>query len=494
MLIGLLVMAVFGVHWGAVFDPLVWLYRTTTVAIIPSAWWSVEDPWIAADKAEAAAREDPSNAADTASAKPRPTTLKPVLDPGYRVFRDNVYLEPHPGVFLGGGLILLLFVGMVGLNAVRRRFWCRYLCPLGALLGVFAWRPLLRRATQRESCSECGLCGMACPGAAAGGGTRGQGLGARGEGSGLRVQGSGRKGVREQGLGAKDQERGVTQPRDSSSLAPSPQPLAPSPAPAESWRPSECLGCLNCTDSCPRESLGFQWVSPLRREPAAAGIDLSRRAVVGAALGGLIALPILRISAQSRGRTFNPDLIRPPGAGPEREFLARCTGCGMCIKVCPTGGLQPTLAEAGLEGIWTPRLVPQLGFCDYSCNLCGQVCPTQAIQRLPLDRKQQVRIGVAVIDVTRCIPYAYGRDCITCEEQCPSQPEKAIFAVEVSVVDASGQKKSVKQPHVDPERCIGCGRCESVCPYHDRPAIRISSANESRHPGNQPFQGAQSGI
>ena len=53
VLIGLLVMAVFGVHWGAVFDPLVWLYRTTTAAIVPAAWWSVEDPWIAAAPADA---------------------------------------------------------------------------------------------------------------------------------------------------------------------------------------------------------------------------------------------------------------------------------------------------------------------------------------------------------------------------------------------------------------------------------------------------------
>ena len=89
------------------------------------------------------------------------------------------------------------------------------------------------------------------------------------------------------------------------------------------------------------------------------------------------------------------------------------------MKMCPTGGLQPCWAEAGLEGLWTPRLAPQIGYCDYACNLCGQVCPTEAIVPLSIAEKQQVHIGLAAFDTTRCIPYAYGRDCMVCEEHCP---------------------------------------------------------------------------
>jgi len=439
VLIGLLVMAVFGVHWGAVFDPLVLLYRTTTTAILPTAWWSVEDPWKIADAkiADRRAAEDEAIEARIAAGEldeaPEPSDEKPAIDPVYQVLRKNVYLEPHPGTYLGVGLILALFVGMVALNAYRRRFWCRYVCPLGALLGIFSWRPLLRRATVQANCNQCDLCGMACHGAAA----------ARG---------------------------------------------------GQAWCPSECLGCLNCTDACSRDSLGFQLAPPWRKEPEAVGIGLTRRAAVAAAVSGLAALPILRISPQSRGRTFNPDLIRPPGAQPEREFLARCTACGLCIKVCPTGGLQPTLTEAGLEGIWTPHLVPQLGYCDYECNRCGQVCPTQAIRPFVLEEKKQIRIGVAVIDVTRCLPYAFHRPCITCEEQCPVLPKKAIEAPDVPILDENGKVELlIRQPRVDPALCIGCGKCENVCPYHDRPAIRVSSAGESRHPANQPFQRAEEG-
>ena len=134
------------------------------------------------------------------------------------------------------------------------------------------------------------------------------------------------------------------------------------------------------------------------------------------------------------------------------------------MKVCPTGGLQPTWSEAGLEGLWTPRLVPRIGQCDYTCNLCGQVCPTEAIQPLTVEEKQKVRIGLASFDVTRCIPYAYARECTVCEEHCPI-PDKAIYTIETEVATRSGEKKSIKQPHVDPEKCIGCGICENVCPF-----------------------------
>ena len=99
---------------------------------------------------------------------------------------------------------------------------------------------------------------------------------------------------------------------------------------------------------------------------------------------------------------------------------------------------------------------------------------------MPLEEKQHTRLGLAAFDTTRCIPYAYQRDCIVCEEHCPI-PDKAIYAVKVEVRDRAGRVDAVNQPHIDPDRCIGCGICENVCPYKDRPGVRVSSANETRH-------------
>ena len=67
------------------------------------------------------------------------------------------------------------------------------------------------------------------------------------------------------------------------------------------------------------------------------------------------------------------------------------------MRVCLTNGLQPTLFEAGVEGMWTPRLVSRIGYCEYSCTLCGQVCPTGAIAHLDTVTKRKVTIGTAII-------------------------------------------------------------------------------------------------
>ncbi|MCE5230528.1 4Fe-4S binding protein [bacterium] len=409
VLAGFLAMAVFGGHWVCVMDPLVLTYRSMTAGVLPAAQWAIEESTTPLAQSE-------NKAVHAVS--------KYVTEPAYAFVRDHVFVTSHQA-FLGGGLILAIFAGLLLLNAWRRRFWCRYVCPLGALLGVFSLRPLLRRATDREACNGCDLCAKSCHGAATG-------------------------------------------------------------AAGDKWIAPECLGCLNCSESCRRSGLGFVWANPLRKDPDVAPLDISRRALFASAAGGLVALAALRINPLARGKVYHAGLIRPPGARAEREFLQRCTACGLCMKICPTGGLQPAMTEAGLEGLWTPRLEARIGCCDYNCNLCGQACPTEAIQPLTVEAKQQTKIGMAVFDVTRCIPYAHERECTVCEECCPI-PDKAIYTIEVEVRDRSGAKKTVKRPHVDPDLCIGCGNCVSMCPLKDHPGIFVVSANETRHPDNQPF-------
>ena len=406
-LFALLILSLFGAHWIGVFDPLSLLYRTTTIAVAPAVEYALDD------SASAIYEADPHVGS---------FQLTDLTEPVYRFMRKYVFVVPRQS-FIESGLVLVLFVTIVLLNIYRRRFWCRYVCPLGALLGLLSKRPVVRLSSVSAGCSSCGLCAMKCPAAA-------------------------------------------------------------SPDKPNQWRPTECYACWNCVGTCNSGAITFRVGSPFK-PVTLTKLDMSRRAVLNASAGGILGLLFLRLSPQAQGKAFNQALIRPPGSREEREFVQRCIQCGACMKTCPTNGLQPTFLEAGLEGIWTPMLVPKIGYCEYNCNACGQVCPVQAIQPLPMEEKHKVKIGLASFDTSRCLPYAYNKECMVCEEHCPL-PKKAIYVKEKEVTLRNGRVITIKVPYVDANLCIGCGICESKCVYKDLPAIRVTSANESRNTNNQP--------
>jgi polyferredoxin len=396
ILIFLLVSSLFTLQLVGVMDPISLIIRSFSLSIYPLFSNGVTAFFDAMYRADIGGVTDASEAVYS--------LLKKTVLP----FRQPHYLQ---GVFMG-----VLFLTVLGLNLRERRFWCRYLCPLGALLGLLSRYSLLKRSVS-EGCNECGSCAAVCHG------------------------------------GADPDIKG-------------------------GWRTEECYYCMNCDDVCPQNAVSFGFLGKKVR----AGLDLGRRKVIAAAAVGVAAVPLLRINpVASRA---DPGLIRPPGSLPENEFLRRCVKCGECMKVCITNGLQPSLLEAGLEGIWSPVLVPTVGYCEYRCTLCGQVCPTGAIKRLPLEEKVKVKIGLAMIDKNRCLPWAHATPCIVCEEVCPT-PKKAIWLEEARVKDREGREVLVKQPRVDLELCIGCGICEAKCPVMDRPAIYVTSIGESRSEENQ---------
>ena len=142
------------------------------------------------------------------------------------------------------------------------------------------------------------------------------------------------------------------------------------------------------------------------------------------------------------------------------------------MKVCPSVGLQPVALESGWEGVWTPALIPRLGWCSYDCCLCGQVCPTGAIPRLTLEEKRRAVMGGARIERDRCIPWAHLRICTVCHDTCPL-PEKAVELEKRETMDELGQKLIIQVPRVIEELCIGCGVCEYNCPVTGQAAIRV---------------------
>ncbi len=402
ILISLIVSSLFTLQLAGIMDPISLLIRSLSISIYPLFNYAMRAVF------------------DTIYDL-HPRGIVDVSESIYSVLKSSVFSFKQP--FFNQGLFIgLVFFIILGLNLIERRFWCRHLCPLGALLGILSRYALLKRSVT-EGCNECGMCAFVCQGSA------------------------------------------VTDKK-------------------EEWKISECMYCWNCDDICPQNAVSFGFTSSAFGKRQYAGIDLGRRRVLVSALTGVIAVPLFRVTPLSMSTALNSKLIRPPGALEEKEFLKRCVKCGECMKVCITNGLQPTLLEAGLEGIWSPVLIPKIGYCEYRCTLCGQVCPTGAIKNLQLEEKVKVKLGLAMIDKSRCLPYAHSIPCIVCEEVCPT-PRKAVWFEEAKVKERQGRAQMIQQPRVDLDLCIGCGICETKCPVKSQPAIYVTSIGESRSEDNQ---------
>ncbi len=61
------------------------------------------------------------------------------------------------------GRVGAVVLGVLAVASVLvRGFWCRYLCPYGALLGLVSWLSPVKIRRDPVSCIDCGLCDKAC--------------------------------------------------------------------------------------------------------------------------------------------------------------------------------------------------------------------------------------------------------------------------------------------------------------------------------------------
>ena len=324
--------------------------------------------------------------------------------------------EPHVFGFLGA-FIVFIFVIIVLLNFVRYRFWCRYICPLGATLGLASYKAVGGIVRDDKKCINCGKCLNACVGAC---------------------------------------------------------------NPHEEPKRSECLTCFNCVNSCKIGALSWSWSSlyknstklDLSKRDCFIGI-------IGGV--GLLATFFAAKNTNARGNAkrirppgalqeseflkrcikcgacmkicptngLQPASVQAGLEGILTPILDMNKGycelnCTLCGQVCPTGAIQRL------------SIADKIGYPD----------------------GQPKKIGTAFLDRNRCIPWSSNKHCLVCEEVCPVSP-KAIYTVPKEVIDGD-TTTTYNCPQIDPKRCIGCGLCQHECPLHDMPAIRISAFGEDR--------------
>jgi len=317
-----------------------------------------------------------------------------------------------PDMHIGHWFSIGLFLLVLGLGMLRPRFWCRYVCPSGAvfsLANVFRWNE--RKVT--PDCIHCNKCVTACPFDAI--------------------------------------------------------------KPDFTTRTTDCTLCQTCGGVCPTEAIQFVPrmdsmvvkdvnVPPTgetsfgRRSFMATGVGMLASVVGGTSLGWATKSFGARLDQENALRP-----VRPPGSVEESRFLEICIRCGECFKVCPNHVLQPLAFEQGLEGLWTPYAELDWAGCDSSCNACGQVCPTEAILPLPLEEKRVTKMGLAIVATSTCLPHVGAEACQLCVDECNAAGYEAIEFTRVRKEREDGGMDEWLAPVVLSDKCVGCGLCQMRC-------------------------------
>ena len=403
---------------------------------------------------------------------------------------------PVPRLYDGTWLIAAVFLTAVLLNLLKPRFYCRFICPAGALFGVLSRFALWRIGKISDDCSYCHTCEKHCEGGC---------------------------------------------------------------SPTTQIRFHECVLCLNCMDDCRHDLMTYQNSPSATGEILELDLSRRHflvSAVSGAAVIPVVRLSG-NLSTNWNPALVRPPGALAEKEFLSR--CIKCGQCmRICpTNVIHPAGLESGLE--GLWTPRLNFRIGTSG-CQFNCIACGHLCPTAAIRPLSLDERKglgkfaspgPITIGTAFIDRGRCLPWAMDRPCIVCQENCPVSP-KAITTRTVFNTINTGSKLMVaradafyielqtrglkpdqlatgdyyctvapsadnrprriisnwerglrvagetafepppapgnrveilvrlQQPYVDPQRCIGCGVCEHECPVSGKRAIRVTADNETR--------------
>lgn len=319
--------------------------------------------------------------------------------------------EHVPPVSAGNWLSIGLFLLVLGLGFLRPRFWCKYVCPSGAVFSVFNIFRVGERKVE-SSCIHCNKCIEICPFDA------------------IKAD--------------------------------------------YTTRTADCTLCQSCGGVCPTHAIKFTdrwnvWDLKKLNDPPTTEVALSRRGFLTGTTAAVATAFVFGDNTLPAMLGYKPiQPLRPPGSVPEPEFLNQCIRCGECFQACPTSVLQPMSLKDGFRNWWTPELVADFAGCEPSCNNCGQACPTGAIRALPLEEKKVAKIGFAVVNQQTCLPWAGKEDCDICYDTCHKAGYDAIEYRRINMemdeemgfpIEGTGNRAVV----VLADKCVGCGLCQLRC-------------------------------
>lgn len=335
----------------------------------------------------------------------------------YAFYETSVWLKSLPTFIIAA----VTFVMLVVLAWRNGRTYCNTICPVGTVLGFFSRYSLFRPEIDAEKCTNCSLCSRKCKAAC---------------------------------INYKDHRIDY----------------------------SRCVTCMDCIDSCKHGAISYKYrfgKKEIKETSETGNTNNARRSfltgmglvLVSSAVkaqekkvdGGLAVILDKKVPARTTP-------LVPPGAKGIRNMRTHCTGCQLCVSVCPNQVLRPSTK---LETLMQPEMSYERGYCRPECTKCSEVCPAGAILQLTPADKSATQIGHAVWVEKNCVPLRDKVECGNCARHCPTG---AITMVPSDADDAD----SLKIPVVNVERCIGCGACENLCPARPFSAIYVEGHEQHR--------------
>ncbi|MDE5575525.1 MAG: 4Fe-4S binding protein [Bacteroidales bacterium] len=330
----------------------------------------------------------------------------------YAFYHTDVWLKSLPTFIVAA----VTFVALIVLAWRNGRTYCNTICPVGTVLGFLSRFSLFQPVIDKSKCNSCGLCSKKCKAACI----------------------DGKKHTIDY---------------------------------------SRCVACMDCLDTCQHGAIRYRFrycKSATDTTATAPGnnVDTARRSFLTGA-GLLIGATALKAQEKTVDGGLATILdkeiperrtpIVPPGAQSLSHLRQHCTGCQLCVSVCPNGVLRPS---SSLLSLMQPESSYERGFCRPECVKCSEVCPAGAIRKITPAQKSSIQIGHAVWVMPNCLPIVNGVSCGNCARHCP--------AGAITMVPSDPEDEfSVKIPAVNEERCIGCGACENLCPARPFSAIYV---------------------